>query len=69
MERVNTYMANNNSSCWVAVVYNDHDKVASRNFKGGEDDVYNEAKTWVRSRYKDEKEFNWELHKVHNYTR
>ena len=63
-------MSNLKSSRWVATVFNSfQDKIESHNFTGEqEDDVYNEAKTWVRSRYKDEKEYNWELHQV-TYTK
>ena len=61
-------MTNLKSSHWVATVFNSfQDKIESHNFTGDrEDEVYNEAKMWVRSRYKDEKEYNWELHQVHN---
>ena len=59
------------SSRWVATVFNSfQDKIETHNFTGErEDDVYNEAKTWVRSRYKDEKEYNWSLHQEVTHTR
>jgi len=71
LERVNTYMSSFKSSRWVATVFNSfQDKIESHNFTGDqEDEVYNKASTWVRSKYKDEKEYNWSLHREVTYTR
>ena len=59
-------MSDLKSSRWLATVFNSfQDKIESHNFTGDrEDEVYNQAKTCVRSRYKDEKEYNWVLHQV-----
>jgi hypothetical protein len=64
-------MSSFKSSRWVATVFNSfQDKIESHNFTGDqEDEVYNKASTWVRSKYKDEKEYNWSLHREVTYTR
>ena len=61
-------MSNVKSSRWVATVFNSfQDKIESHNFTGDREDVvYKEANAWVRSRYVDEKEYNWVLHQVHD---
>tara|TARA_B100001113_G_C20855669_1_gene511626 strand:+ start:210 stop:404 length:195 start_codon:yes stop_codon:yes gene_type:complete len=64
-------MSNLKSSRWVATVFNSfQDKIESHYFTGDqEDEVYNKASTWVRLKYKDEKEYNWSLHREVTYTR
>ena len=64
-------MSNLKSSRQVATVFNSfQDKIESHYFTGDqEDEVYNKASTWVRLKYKDEKEYNWSLHREVTYTR
>jgi hypothetical protein len=47
---------------WVAVVYNDGDKIDHRVFKGSEEVVLIEASRWVKKKWGEKAD--WSLHKV-----
>ena len=47
---------------WVAVVYNDGDKIDHRVFKGDEELVSAEASKWVTKKWGEK--IDWSLHRV-----
>tara|TARA_R110000765_G_scaffold29029_7_gene69589 strand:+ start:1089 stop:1259 length:171 start_codon:yes stop_codon:yes gene_type:complete len=49
----------NISEKWTAVVYNEHDKIATKTFIGEEEEVNNKAKEWADKYFPNE---NWTLH-------
>tara|TARA_Y100000592_G_scaffold93608_1_gene157066 strand:+ start:287 stop:484 length:198 start_codon:yes stop_codon:yes gene_type:complete len=53
---------NSLSMQWVAIVYKDGDKIASKVFNGEEEGARLEASSWVQSQFGDHK--NWSLHRI-----
>lgn len=50
------------SDKWVVTVYDGMDKIATKNFTGEEDEVYEKGKQWVAEKYSTYD--NWTVHHV-----